>query len=84
MCPILCLPLLQTLNEYPRDVNSYTKGKAIIEPTTVFRGHTSVVGVRGCLHTYMHDSESHSCYRMWTGMQQETISLGVLEMTKGL
>ncbi|KAH7915677.1 WD40 repeat-like protein [Hygrophoropsis aurantiaca] len=26
------------------DVNSYTKTKSTIEPTTVFRGHTSVVG----------------------------------------
>lgn len=26
------------------DVNSYTKAKTAIEPTTVFRGHTSVVG----------------------------------------
>lgn len=28
-----------------RDVNSYTKAKNSIEPTNVFRGHTSVVGV---------------------------------------
>ncbi|KZT08592.1 WD40 repeat-like protein [Laetiporus sulphureus 93-53] len=26
------------------DINSYTKAKTTIEPTTVFRGHTSVVG----------------------------------------
>ena len=29
-----------------RDVNSYSKTKATLEPTTIFRGHTSVVGVR--------------------------------------
>ncbi|OSX66981.1 hypothetical protein POSPLADRAFT_1063874 [Postia placenta MAD-698-R-SB12] len=32
-----CVPLV-------RDINSYTKAKNTIEPTTVFRGHTSVVG----------------------------------------
>jgi histone-binding protein RBBP4 len=26
------------------DVNSYTKGNATIEPTSVFNGHTGVVG----------------------------------------
>ena len=36
-----------TLTEriHSRDVNSYTKAKTSIEPTNVFRGHTSVVGV---------------------------------------
>jgi histone-binding protein RBBP4 len=28
-----------------RDINSYTKSKTSIEPTNIFRGHTSVVGV---------------------------------------
>ena len=32
-------------NEF-RDINSYTKVKTTLEPTNVFRGHTSVVGVR--------------------------------------
>jgi histone-binding protein RBBP4 len=35
---------------FSRDVNSYTKGKNTIEPTTVFKGHASVVGVRTTLH----------------------------------
>ena len=30
---------------FTRDVNSYTKEKSSIEPTNVFRGHTSIVGV---------------------------------------
>jgi len=36
-----------TLTEriHSRDVNSYIKAKTSIEPTNVFRGHTSVVGV---------------------------------------
>lgn len=29
-----------------RDINAYTKSKAELEPTTIFKGHTSVVGVR--------------------------------------
>ena len=29
-----------------RDVNAYTKSKTELEPTTIFKGHTSVVGVR--------------------------------------
>ena len=33
------------LTVFPRDLNSYIKGNITIEPTTVYRGHSSVVGV---------------------------------------
>lgn len=46
------MPLVYIFSRYPiaasrvsRDVNSYTKTKNTIEPTAVFKGHTSVVGV---------------------------------------
>lgn len=29
-----------------RDINSYTKANTTIEPISVYKGHTSVVGVR--------------------------------------
>lgn len=32
------------LHDKSRDVNSYTKANTSIEPTNVFKGHTSVVG----------------------------------------
>lgn len=35
---------------FSRDINSYTKGTSTIEPTTVFKGHNSVVGVRTIFH----------------------------------
>jgi hypothetical protein len=35
---------------FSRDINSYTKGTSTIEPTTVFKGHNSVVGVCCILH----------------------------------
>lgn len=37
---------------FQRDINSYTKVKSTIEPTTVFRGHNSVVGVSGFVLVY--------------------------------
>ena len=46
------MPLVRILSRYfcatscfSRDVNAYTKTKNTIEPTTIFKGHTSVVGV---------------------------------------
>ena len=43
--------LVTLLTASYRDLNSYVKGNVTIEPTTVYRGHSSVVGVR---------------YRKWT------------------
>ena len=43
-----------------RDINSYTKEKTTIEPTSVFRGHTSVVGVS--LPLFMHTLASFSLF----------------------
>ena len=42
-----------------RDINSYTKEKTTIEPTTVFRGHTSVVGVRRSIHRSANARSDH-------------------------
>ena len=38
-----CLDSTGGLN-YLRDVNGYTKAKSTLEPVSVYRGHTSVVG----------------------------------------
>jgi hypothetical protein len=52
-----------------RDLNSYTKGNITVEPTTVYRGHSSVVGVchsrEGALHSSPLNFPSH---RMSTGI----------------
>lgn len=48
------MPLVRTVHIFklqptfskPRDINAYSKAKASLEPLNVFRGHTSVVGVR--------------------------------------
>lgn len=40
-----------------RDINSYTKANTTIEPTTTFRGHTSVVGV--CSQFFAQSFEAH-------------------------
>ena len=42
-----------------RDINSYTKEKTTIEPTTVFRGHTSVVGVRRAIRCSVNARSDH-------------------------
>lgn len=34
------------------DVNSYTKARNTLEPTTVYKGHTSVVGVSGPINVF--------------------------------
>ena len=48
--PLVSDIISETLNDYEtsgcRDINTYTKSKAELEPTTIFKGHTSVVGVR--------------------------------------
>jgi histone-binding protein RBBP4 len=83
-----CLPLVSRVsyhrarskqNATTRDINSYTKAKTSIEPTNVFRGHTSVVGV-GLAHFVL----SYLTYRdrMSTGIQQKRMSLPVWGTTK--
>lgn len=34
------------------DVNSYTKARNTLEPTTIYKGHTSVVGVSAPASTF--------------------------------
>lgn len=63
------------------DVNSYTKAKTSIEPTTVFRGHSSVVGVSvDFAHTCTH--RHPTLLRMSTGMPAKKMCLQVLETIK--
>ena len=61
------------------DVNSYTKARSTLEPTTIFKGHTSVVGVSDPPSTGLALTDSLS--RTLTGTQLEKMCLQVSVMT---
>lgn len=64
-----------------RDVNSYTKEKSSIEPTNVFRGHTSIVGV-GLILFISYAQSQGFCHRMLIGIAPKKIFLVVSGTTR--
>lgn len=67
-----------------RDVKSYSKAKTTIEPMTVFRGHTAVVGVRWLQFHCAIELTFTSLNRMSTGMPIKIMYSVVLETIKCL
>jgi WD40 repeat protein len=63
------------------DVNSYTKARNTLEPTTIYKGHTSVVGVSGPPPTILRLVLTVSLPRTLTGTQQEKMCSQVSAMT---
>ena len=63
-----------------RDVNAYAKSNPSLEPTTVFRGHTSVVGVS--VTALNRTALKLTVLRMLTGIRRKKMFSPVLEMTR--
>lgn len=63
------------------DINSYTKARNALEPTTIYKGHTSVVGVSNLSSTFLVLAWTFSRGRTLTGIQRKKTYLQASAMT---